>query len=83
MTIKRLRFRPERCTRCTTCGYGCSVRTVRAAESVGSPPTCDLCFGDPACAVACPTGAFEWVDVEPLVSWAAPPMSGHGVTSAS
>src|SRR5512140_704089 len=64
MTTKQLRFRPERCTRCATCGYGCSMHTVRAAVAVGTPPACNLCFGDPACIVACPVGAFEYVVVE-------------------
>ena len=69
MTARQLRFRPERCTRCFTCGSGCSVRAVRAAPLVGTPTTCTLCFGDPACVTTCPAGAFEYVDVAQGAYW--------------
>jgi carbon-monoxide dehydrogenase iron sulfur subunit len=81
MTIKQLRFRPERCTRCATCGYGCSMGTLRAATPVGMPPGCNLCFGDPACVVACPVGAFEYVDVDQAAYWIGPPATNPLVSA--
>jgi len=83
MTVKQLRFRPERCTRCLTCGQGCSTDTVSAQPVLGAAVACDLCFGDPACTVACPAGAFEWVDAAQATYWIGAPAANPLLAPAS
>jgi len=83
MAVKKLRFRPERCTRCLTCGYGCSTRTVLPQPVSGAAVACDLCFGDPACTVACPAGAFEWVEVAHATYWNGAPLANPLSAAAS
>jgi len=82
MITKQLRFRPERCTRCLTCGQGCSTQTVSPQPASGAPMACDLCFGDPACAIACPAGAFEYVDVAQAAYWIGPAAANPLVSAA-
>lgn len=82
MTTKQLRFRPERCTRCLACGHGCSPLRVSLPPVVGAQVACDLCFGDPACAIVCPAGAFEYVDVTQAAYWIGPPAANPLVSEA-
>ena len=53
------------CTSCGACVQACKYGAVKMHK--GLPIVCDLCGGDPACVVKCPTHAlrFEEVDEEP------------------
>lgn len=68
MITKQIRIRPERCTRCLTCGAGCS-RYVVPVGAANPPVDCGLCPGDAACLTLCPAGVFEFVATTPPPSW--------------
>ena len=53
-----------RCVGCKVCTIACSYGTINYNPDNGKVAKCDLCDGDPQCAIACPTGAITWVDSE-------------------
>ena len=53
----------ERCVGCGVCVLACPFGTVHIDAETGRAVKCDLCHGEPACAVACPTQAIELVEV--------------------
>ncbi len=56
-----------RCVGCLSCVAGCPFGNMLFdATEEGFVCKCDLCFGDPACARFCPTGALTYEESEPL-----------------
>jgi carbon-monoxide dehydrogenase iron sulfur subunit len=58
----------ERCAGCWMCVMGCPFGGVDKCGKIALK--CNLCRGRavPACVEACPNGALEWVEVEPLAA---------------
>jgi Fe-S-cluster-containing hydrogenase component 2 len=60
------------CVGCHLCTIACPFGTVYTLPGSGKAGKCNLCGGEPACAVACPTAAIEFVDVEQAGDWFEP-----------
>lgn len=57
----------DRCVGCLSCVGGCPFGNMfHDPTDLGFVYKCDLCFGDPACARFCPTGALEYREFEPM-----------------
>jgi anaerobic carbon-monoxide dehydrogenase iron sulfur subunit len=57
----------RRCVGCQSCVAGCPFGNMLCeADKLGDVFKCDLCFGDPACAKFCPTGALVYEERGPL-----------------
>jgi len=54
----------ERCIHCMACTLACPFGNICLEERVNHIVKCDLCRGNPACAMFCPTKALEYA-VEP------------------
>ncbi len=50
----------ERCINCGTCLRSCPFGNIYKDPVSGMKLKCDLCGGEPACAVFCPTGAIAY-----------------------
>ena len=55
-----IRVDPESCNACLTCVEACPIGA--AGFYGGQPLFCDLCGGEPACVIACPTAALSCRD---------------------
>ena len=64
------------CVGCSLCTIACPFGTVFLDPSSNKAAKCDLCSGDPACAIACPTDciSFKETNGESDGNW----MSGLG-----
>jgi len=62
----------EVCVGCHLCSIACPFGTVFTLPGSGKAAKCNLCGGQPACAVACPTQAIEWRETDGVGSWFAP-----------
>ena len=60
------------CIGCHLCTVACPFGTVFTLPQGDKAGKCNLCNGQPACALACPTQAIEYVDVEHTGNWFAP-----------
>jgi len=57
----------SRCVGCLSCVGGCPFgNMLHNTDEPGYVFKCDMCFGDPACARFCPTGAIVYEEIEPL-----------------
>ena len=50
----------ERCVRCMSCVVACPFGNMLHDEPAGAVVKCDVCGGNPACAMFCPTKALEY-----------------------
>ena len=53
----------DKCIRCRACVAACPFGNITYEVHSNKVQKCDLCKGEPMCAVFCPTGAIEYVDV--------------------
>jgi len=53
----------ERCIHCMACPLACPFGNIYFEEKVNEIVKCDLCKGNPACALFCPTKALEYAEV--------------------
>jgi anaerobic carbon-monoxide dehydrogenase iron sulfur subunit len=60
------------CIGCHLCTIACPFGTVFTTPIDDTAGKCNLCGGDPACAVSCPTDAIQFVDTDQLTDWFAP-----------
>jgi len=60
------------CIGCHLCTLSCPFGVVFTMPETGHAAKCNLCGGDPACAVSCPTSAIEYVEVDETGSWFEP-----------
>ncbi len=51
---------PERCVRCMGCVVACPFGKIYLDPGNDTIVKCDVCGGNPACAMFCPTKALEW-----------------------
>ena len=61
-----------RCIGCHLCTIACPFGTVFTLPHTGKAAKCDLCGGDPACALACPTGAIQFGESVQTGEWLGP-----------
>ena len=54
----------EKCIRCLACVASCPFGNITFDEPSKSVQKCDLCGGNPICAVFCPTEALRYVEVD-------------------
>jgi Fe-S-cluster-containing hydrogenase component 2 len=52
----------DKCIRCRACVAACPFGNITYDEPSNQVQKCDLCKGEPMCAVFCPTGAMAYVD---------------------
>lgn len=57
------------CIGCHLCTIACPFGTVFTLPQNDKASKCNLCGGDPACAVACPTEAIEFAEVTEDGDW--------------
>ena len=57
------------CIGCHLCTIACPFGTVFTLPETDLASKCNLCGGDPACAVSCPTSAIEFVEVQHSGNW--------------
>jgi Fe-S-cluster-containing dehydrogenase component len=55
----------EACDSCSLCIEACPFGMVALHYEIGLPLICDLCGGEPACVLRCPTGAIAYGDLPP------------------
>jgi Fe-S-cluster-containing hydrogenase component 2 len=60
------------CIGCHLCTIACPFGTVWTRLSDGVASKCNLCGGQPACAVSCPTRAIEFVEGNSVGDWLEP-----------
>jgi anaerobic carbon-monoxide dehydrogenase iron sulfur subunit len=60
------------CIGCHLCTIACPFGTVFTTPINDKAGKCNLCGGDPACAVSCPTDAIRFVDSDQIDDWFAP-----------
>ena len=60
------------CIGCHLCTLACPFGTVFTLPQSDKAAKCNLCGGDPACVVACPTQAIEYVELPRAGDWFAP-----------
>lgn len=53
----------QTCVGCSLCTIACPFGTVFLKPAEHKATKCDLCGGDPACAMACPTDCITYSDV--------------------
>lgn len=53
----------QTCVGCSLCTIACPFGTVFLKPAEHKATKCDLCGGDPACAMACPTDCITYADV--------------------
>jgi len=54
----------EDCVGCLICVYECPYGGITYVEELGTVIKCDLCGGNPACAVYCPTQAISFAPLD-------------------
>jgi Fe-S-cluster-containing hydrogenase component 2 len=57
------------CIGCHLCTIACPFGTVFTLPQTDKAAKCNLCGGEPACAMACPTSAIEFVETERAGAW--------------
>jgi anaerobic carbon-monoxide dehydrogenase iron sulfur subunit len=60
------------CIGCHLCTIACPFGTVYTLPQSGKASKCNLCGGDPACAIACPTQAIVYGESPQAGQWLAP-----------
>ena len=53
----------SKCIRCRACVAACPFGNITYEVNSNKVQKCDLCKGEPMCAVFCPTGAIAYIDV--------------------
>ncbi|MFP4084880.1 MAG: 4Fe-4S dicluster domain-containing protein [Desulfonatronovibrio sp.] len=56
----------DKCVSCGLCSRYCPLEMIHADPETGKAYKCDLCQGNPACVQACPFGALELLEQDPL-----------------
>jgi carbon-monoxide dehydrogenase iron sulfur subunit len=59
----------DACDRCLACVKACPFGMVAVHRETGLPLICDLCGGEPACVLRCPTGALYYPDLPTARAW--------------
>lgn len=57
------------CIGCHLCTLACPFGTVFTLPQSDKAAKCNLCGGNPACAVACPTDAIQFIDSDSAGDW--------------
>jgi Fe-S-cluster-containing hydrogenase component 2 len=57
------------CIGCHLCTIACPFGTVFTLPQSDKASKCNLCGGEPACAMACPTAAIEFVELDAGGEW--------------
>lgn len=57
------------CVGCHLCTIACPFGTVFTLPETDKAAKCNLCGGEPACVMACPTDAIEFVEQETAGNW--------------
>ena len=57
------------CIGCHLCTLACPFGTVFTHPKTGVADKCDLCGGEPACVVSCPTAAIEFGELDRVGDW--------------
>lgn len=60
------------CVGCHLCTIACPFGTIFTLPQTDTASKCNLCGGQPACAVACPTQAIEFVELSQGGPWLQP-----------
>ena len=60
------------CIGCHLCTIACPFGTVFSLPKTDKASKCNLCGGNPACAVACPTNAIEFGESDQAGQWFEP-----------
>jgi Fe-S-cluster-containing hydrogenase component 2 len=63
-----VQYDPEACIGCRMCVSACPFGNISYDRESKSVIKCDVCQGEPECALFCPTDAIQWVraDLETL-----------------
>ena len=60
------------CIGCHLCTIACPFGTVFTLPQTDTASKCNLCGGEPACVVSCPTDAIEFVELKTAGDWFGP-----------
>ena len=60
------------CVGCHLCTIACPFGTVFTLPQSDKASKCNLCGGDPACAMVCPTDAIEFTETDQTGAWFEP-----------